>query len=145
MVVALEVKRIVVLVISAALVIISAVGIWNSLVLGDILGLILNIVVIIGSVGGMIGAWRMDVVHLGWFFWTLALLIVVEVAFVMFHFLHHDDHYTAINYTTYNLVTLAILVLGIICTYDLRRAMGVDSLHSEAPLLGKPASGPTLV
>jgi len=141
MAVSLEVKRIVVLVISAALVIISAVGIWNSLVIGDILGLFLNIVVIIGSVGGMIGAWRMDVVHLGWFFWTLALLIVVEVAFVMFHFLHHDDHYTAIHYTTYNLVTLAILVLGIICTYDLRRAMGVDSLHSEAPLLGKPASG----
>jgi len=140
MVVSLEVKRIVVLVISAALVIVSAVGIWNSLVIGDIFGLILNIVVIIGSVGGMIGAWRMDVVHLGWFFWTLALLIVVEVAFIMFHFLHHETHYDALHYTTYNFVTLAILVLGIICTYDLRRAMGVDSLHSEAPLLGAPGS-----
>ena len=140
MAVSLEVKRVVVLVISGALILVSAIGCWNALVLGDIFGLILNIVVIVGSVGGLIGAWRMDQRHLGWFFWTLALLIVVEVAFVMFHFLHKDTHYTAIHYTTYNLVTLAILVLGIVCTYDLRRAMGVDSLHSDAPLLGKPAS-----
>ena len=139
MAISLEVKRIVVLVISGALIIISAIGIWNSLVLGDILGLILNILVIIGSVGGVIGAWRMDQRHLGWFFWTLALLICVEIAFVMYHFIHKvGDHYSAFNYTTYNFVTLAILILGIICTYDLRRAMGVDSLHSAAPLLGNP-------
>ena len=64
------------------------------------------------------------------------MLICIETAFILFHFLHHDDAYTAWHWTSYSLVTLAVLVLGIICTYDLRRSLGVDSLHGEAPLLG---------
>ena len=137
MAVSVEVKRIVVLVLSAALLFVSVASIINDA--QDLMSLILNILVIVGSVGGLIGAWRMDVRHLGWFFWTLALLIVLQVAFILFHFLHHDDRYTAWHFTTYNFVTLAILVLGIVCTYDLRRALGVDSLHTEAPLLGNAA------
>ena len=137
MAVSVEVKRIVVLVLSAALLFVSVASIINDA--QDLISLILNILVIVGSVGGLIGAWRMDVRHLGWFFWTLALLIVLQVAFILFHFLHRDDQYTALHYTTYNFVTLAILVLGCICTYDLRRALGVDSLHGEAPLLGNAA------
>ena len=64
---------------------------------------------------------------------------MLQVAYILFHFLHHDDHYTAWHFTSYNFVTLAILILGIICTYDLRRALGIDSLNQRAPLLGQPA------
>jgi len=137
MAVSVEVKRIVVLVLSAALLFVSAASIFN--LYQDLLTLILNILVIIGSIGGLIGAWRMDVRHLGWFFWTLALLIVLQVAYILFHYLHHDDHYDAIHYTSYSFVTLAVLILGAICTYDLRRALGVDSLRGDAPLLGNAA------
>ena len=66
MAVSLEVKRVVVLVLSAALLIVSALSIANLYM--DLFSLILNILVIIGSIGGIIGAWRMDVRHLGWFF-----------------------------------------------------------------------------
>jgi len=137
MAISLEIKRIVVLVISAALLIISAVDLFYGY--NYLFTIIVDICVIIGAVGGLIGAWRLDQRHLGWFFWTLALLIVLQVAFILYHFLHHDDHETAIGYTRFNFVTLAILILGIICTYDLRRALGVDSLHTSAPLLGNAA------
>ena len=63
-----EVKRIVVLVLSGALLFISVASIVNSY--QDIVSLIINVLVIVGSVGGLVGAWRMDVRHLGWFFWS---------------------------------------------------------------------------
>ena len=64
---------------------------------------------------------------------------MLQVAFIMFHWVHHYDNYDPWHYTSYNVVTLAILIVGIICTYDLRRALGVNSLATEAPLLGQPA------
>ena len=64
MAVSLEVKRIVVLVISAALLVVSAISLFELYDTG-LFTIILDILVIIGSIGGLIGAWRMDVRHLG--------------------------------------------------------------------------------
>jgi len=133
MVISIGVKRILVLLLAIALLIVSIVKV--ILCAPDIFCILINIVIAIGAFGGIVGAWRMDQRHLLWFFWTLCLLIVLEVVFIMYNWLHYHDHDVAWHNTTYDFVTLAILVIGLICTYDLR-LMGGAAPGMGAPLLG---------
>jgi len=146
MAISIGVKRILVLLLAVAMFIVAI--LQMVMCAPNIFCIIINILLAIGAFGGIVGAWRMDQRHLLWFFWTLCVLIVIEIAYIIFNFLHyHDDRDYAWHETTYNFVTLAILVIGLICTYDLRRAGGGGGygIGAGAPLLGGAGIGGPLV
>jgi len=122
-------KRVFVVVLAIALLAVSIAGIFHTM---DIFSVIVDALVIIGAIGGIIGAYRMDVRHLAWFFWSLVLLLVLQAVFVIYNWLHWHNHDDALHYTTYNFVTIALLVLGAIATWDLERCAGShDPMHES--------------
>jgi hypothetical protein len=131
MAVSLALKRIFVLVLSVALLVISIVDITMSLASPSIFGIIVNGLVIVGSFGGMVGAYRMEVRHLSWFLWSLIMLLALQAAFLIYAWLHWH-HSDAWNHTQFNIVTTVLLVLGAIATWDLERSAGShDPLHES--------------
>jgi len=130
-------KRVVVMILAVAVIII---GVGNVSVYNDLLGLVLAIMCIVGGVYGLIGAWYMHPVHLGFFLITLLVLSVLQAVFIIYMVVHHNGF---ISFLVWNIATLCLLLLGAAFTADLRRAiMGYDTIAD--PLM-HPGSGASVV
>jgi len=116
----LSCKRTTVLILAAAIFIVAVIGIGTCFG-GELLCIIINIIVILGSILGVYGAWRMDPFALGWFLVALFVLIVLQVVALILDLMGH----AAIRAVILDIVLLALLAIGAGFTTDLRYALGV--------------------
>jgi len=116
----LSCKRTTVLVLAAAIFIVAIIGV-STCFGGELLCLIINIIVILGSILGVYGAWRMDPFALGWFLLALFVLIVLQVVSLILDLING----ISIRAAVLDIVLLCLLAIGAGFTTDLRYALGV--------------------
>jgi len=84
---------------------------------------ILNVAIILCSIFGLVGAWRMDGKMLSWFMLLIVGMICFECGFIIWAFVANYGIRTVL----WNMVLIGCLSILLIFTFTLKRESGVSS------------------